>query len=99
MYAINSDRIQQMNPEERSLLQQTYELAKENNQILRGIRRTGRIGTILKVCYWAVIILISLGAYVFIQPYLDQLKSIYSGAQEGLNSIKDITGGINSIKF
>ncbi|HVT75275.1 MAG TPA: hypothetical protein VHD69_02595 [Candidatus Paceibacterota bacterium] len=71
-----------MTPEERDLLQRTYELAEENSDILRKINRSQRASTIGKFIYWGVIIALSFGAYYFIQPYVDTLKG----------SIGDITG-------
>ncbi|MDP3962529.1 MAG: hypothetical protein Q8Q03_01535 [bacterium] len=65
-----------MTPEERSLLERTHQLAEENNEILRSIKRRNRLGTALRVFYWAVIIGISFGAFYFIQPYLDFLKGM-----------------------
>ncbi len=64
-----------MSPEEKSLLERTYKMAEENNAILRSIRRTARIGTVMKVLYWVVIIGLSVGAFYFLQPYLEFMKS------------------------
>lgn len=64
-----------MSPEEKSLLERTYKMAEENNTILRSIRRTARIGTVMKVLYWTVIIGLSVGAFYFLQPYLEFMKS------------------------
>lgn len=86
-----------MNPEEISLLHRTYEIAEENNKILKSMRRSARISTALRVFYWAVIILGSLGAYIALQPYLDQLKDIYGSAQDGLSNVKNLTNKINGL--
>jgi hypothetical protein len=65
-----------MTPEERSLLERTYQLAEENNQILTSMRRRGRLGLIFRICYWVIIIGISIGAFYFIQPYVDFLRGL-----------------------
>ncbi|HEY4478503.1 MAG TPA: hypothetical protein VI775_01530 [Candidatus Paceibacterota bacterium] len=65
-----------MSPEERSYLENTYALAKENNELLHSLQRRARIGTAMKVFYWAVIILMSFGAYYFIQPYMNMLLGL-----------------------
>ncbi len=62
-----------MTPEERSLLERTHELAEDNNKMLRSIKRSGRISMILRILYWAVIVGVSVGAFYFIQPYIDYI--------------------------
>jgi len=64
-----------MTPEERSLLERTAALAQENNTMLRSIRRSGRISLALRIAYWVLIILVSFGAYYFIQPYVESFTS------------------------
>lgn len=62
-----------MTPEERSLLERTHEIVEENNKMLRSIKRSGRISMILRILYWAVIVGVSVGAFYFIQPYIDYI--------------------------
>ncbi len=68
-----------MNPEEKSMLQEALELSRENNKILRQMRRISRIGGIVKILYWTLIIGLSFGAYYFIQPYVDAMKEVTGG--------------------
>jgi hypothetical protein len=72
-----------MTPEEKSLLERTYKLAEDNNAMLRSIRRTGRLALIMRALYWIVIIGFSVGAYYFIQPYLNQILDLY-GSLSGM---------------
>jgi len=71
-----------MTPEEKSVLEETYRLTQENSEILRGIQRSQRVSMAFRVVYWIVIIVLSFGAYYFVQPYVNNLT----------NSIHDITG-------
>ena len=71
-----------MNPEERSLLERTYKLAEENNEILKSIRLSNRVSLAMRIIYWVVIIGISFGAIYFIQPYVNFLSSTISGSKE-----------------
>jgi len=66
-----------MTPEERALLERTYKLAEENNEILRKIRRAGRWQIAFRVFYWAVIIFLTVGAYYLIQPYVDAVREVF----------------------
>jgi uncharacterized membrane protein len=84
-----------MTPEERSLLQRTYHLVEENNTILRGIRRANRWGVAIKVFYWSVIIGVTLGAFYFVQPYVESMLNLVDQAQE---SIKTINGNISQVE-
>lgn len=79
-----------MDPESRKLLQETLELEKENNDMLRSMRRSLRIQRIMSILYWIFIIGSALGAYYFIQPYIEQLMGIYSGAGDVINNFKNI---------
>ena len=69
-----------MTPEERSLLESTYKLAEENNKILRSLRRSARLGTIMRILYWVAIMGVSVGALYFIQPYLKFITDLGSGS-------------------
>lgn len=77
-----------MTPEERSLLERTYKLAEENNEILRSIRRSTRVSMVFRVLYWVVIIIVSFGAYYFIQPYIDMMLGAYKQVQGSLLGIQ-----------
>ncbi len=51
-----------MDPELKALLEENHRLVQENNQILRSMRRNGRIGIAMKIIFWAII----LGAPLFL---------------------------------
>ena len=63
-------------------------LTKENNELLRKVRRTQQIAQITRVFYWIVIIGLAFGSFYFLQPYLESLKGLYGGA--GTSAIPDI---------
>ena len=87
-----------MTPEERQLLQKAVDLSEENNKILRGIRRSNRFGTAFKVLYWVAIIAISYGAYVYIQPYVDQLLKTYNSVTGTVSKVSNLGNQIPSIE-
>ncbi len=64
-----------MTPEEKSLLERTYKFSEENNVILKSLRRSHRLSLIGKSIYWFVIIGLSIGAFYFIQPYINFMTS------------------------
>ncbi|OGI80701.1 hypothetical protein A3D43_02375 [Candidatus Nomurabacteria bacterium RIFCSPHIGHO2_02_FULL_41_52] len=79
-----------MDPESKKLLEATFKLAEENNGMLRSLHRSMRLSRIMSFLYWAFIIGSAIGAYYFIQPYLEQLVGVYSGAGDMLNNFRQL---------
>lgn len=66
---------------------------EENHALLVRIRRVQRNAHLFRLIYWLVIIGLTLGAFYYIEPYLRQISQIYTGFQEGqqsLNAIQDV---------
>lgn len=80
----------------KKILEQSLQLTKENNEILRGIRNAQRRAQIYRFIYWAVIIAIGLGAYYFVQPYIESLLGYY-GAISGIGGSDTVKEGMGSI--
>ncbi len=77
-----------MDPESKKMLEESLALSKENNQMLHSMRRSARIGAIVRTIYWLFIIGSAVGAYYLLQPYLNQLISIYGDASGVLKGFK-----------
>lgn len=71
------------------MLEKTYDLAKENHEMLTSMRRSQLIGRFAKIAYWVLIIALSSFALQAIQPYYEQLQGIAGTA-------KNLTGGATS---
>ncbi len=84
-----------MSPEERQLLIQTHRLTEENNHLLRKMHRAALWGRVFHFFYWVLIIGTSVGAYYFIQPYIDQLTQVYGGIKGDVSSVQ---GVVNQLK-
>ena len=82
------DTSQMMKPEPdmyhlEELLKETLEVAKENNKLLKRIRRDAIIGGILKALLWIVLIAASFYLSVkMLQPYLDMLGNANGGGTD-----------------
>ena len=76
-----------MSPEEKQLLKRSLELAQENNDILHSMQRSMRLQRIMSILYWVFIIGSAVGAYYFIQPYIESITGAYGGAS---SSFKDL---------
>jgi hypothetical protein len=79
-----------MDQEERELLENTFSLAKENNQMLHKIRRSQKIADLMRFLYWLVILGAAVGAFYFIQPYIEQIESFIGNAGVTINNFKGI---------
>ncbi len=89
-----------MNPEERSLLEKTYALAEENNTLLKKIHRSNRFSLIVKSIYWFLIIGLSVGAFYFIQPYINSLTGTVGGDSvntKGVSPLQSYTQNLESL--
>lgn len=69
----------------------------ENHVILVRIRRVQRNAGLFRVFYWFVIIGLTAGSFYFIQPYLQQISSVYSGFQDTQESIKNNIPDVGNI--
>jgi len=80
-----------MTPEEKDLLKRVAELSEENNDMLRSMRRAMRFARFMSILYWVLIIGSAVGAYYFVQPYVDMVTGAYGDTKESVD------GGISSI--
>ena len=69
-------------------IDRVLKLVEENNQILRSMRRTARIGAFIRFVYWMIIVASLVGSYYFIQPYIDQLLMVYNELNSSVEGIK-----------
>lgn len=77
-----------MDSESKKLLEETFELAKENNEMLHKVRRNQKWATWFHALKVLVIIGIALGAFYFLQPYIDGVVNFYSSIS-GKNTEKE----------
>ncbi len=81
-----------MSPEEKKLLEETAQLTKESNEILKKLYRSHIWGRVTHILYWVIIIGASIGAFYFIQPYIDTLRSFTGGDENGSSSLDALLG-------
>lgn len=83
-----------MDPEIQALKKEISELKAlvvENTVLLTKINHRSRLSTIGSVVKWTFIIGASIGAFYFVQPFIDILSNVYSNVGGGSTStIKDI---------
>lgn len=77
-----------MNPEEKRMLEESLELAQNNNKMLKHIRNAQRWASLTKLIYWGIIIAVAVGSYYYIQPYVDQVQKVMKESGAALDKIK-----------
>ena len=79
-----------MDSDIRDAVQKTLELVEENNKILRKMRRSIFWGRVFHTLYWIIIIGVSIGAYYYVQPYLESMLKIFGGTQGTLDELQKL---------
>ncbi len=67
-----------------------FEMIKENNQILHKLHRIQRRAHFFRIVYWLIMIGLALGAYYYIQPYLNQIVDLYNQGANGFHSLQNL---------
>ena len=70
-------------------LREIKELVEENNTMLKKLRRGQVWGRVFTILYWVIIVGVAVGAFYFVQPYVNALQE----TQSSIGGIFDIFGG------
>ena len=92
-----------MTPEQQKLLQETYELTKENNKMLHSARRSAFIGGLFKMAmYAAFIVLPAYFFYTTIVPMLNdtaaKVNAVSGKVQGAAGQLQNATNTIDQYK-
>jgi|GEM_PF-641268 len=74
----------QESDELKKLLEENLAVAKDNNRLLREMRRNAILGLIAKIVIWLVLLGVPL---FFLSSYIGPLMEAFSGQSEGAQSI------------
>ena len=73
-------------------LSEMYEFTKENNHMLKAMRRDAFVGGIVKFIVWvALFIVLPYIAWLFIQPYLQGALDTYQNVQKTTSAVSNTT--------
>lgn len=64
-------------------------MMQENNKMVRRLHTAYRINSVISIIKWTVIIGFTVGAFYYIQPYLENMLKLYG-------SINSLTGGVEN---
>jgi|CXWK01.1.fsa_nt_gi hypothetical protein len=70
-------------------------LTEDNNRLLHKLVRGARLARIARITYWLIIFGISIGAYYYFEPYINQMTDVFGGLLESINSFKELVGSVN----
>ncbi len=76
-----------LEPKDEVLLEHTYEIEKENNQMLKKMYHGMVWGRIFRIVYWVFVLAFMLGAYYYVQPYIGSAIEKYNAFMVAVNSI------------
>ncbi len=74
----------------KQLLKETLEVSKANNVMLVKLARSQKRANIYRLVYWGVIVFFSFGIYYLIQPFMNNLMSLYTGGASDGSSFTDL---------
>ncbi len=69
---------------------ETLEMVKENNKILKKMRSRMMWSSVVRVIYWIIILAAAFGAYYVIKPVVDDVREAYDGVVDSINSVKEV---------
>lgn len=84
-------RIFAMDEEDRNLLEHTLRIVEENNKMLRRVRGVQKRAALMSLLYWIFIIGAAIGAFYFIQPYINKVEQIFKEFSDTLSSFQNNT--------
>lgn len=78
-----------MDPESKKLLEDTFALAKENNAMLHRVRSIQKWAAFWQTLKVLIVIGIALGAFYFLQPYINKAVDVYHSFSGTVQQVND----------
>lgn len=86
-----------MDSDLKKMVEESLELSKENNKILRSMRRAARWGNAFRIFYWIIIIASMLGAYYYFQPFIQVFEKQYQMGASFFSQLQKDGGSLNQM--
>jgi hypothetical protein len=71
-------------------LEAIYKMTLENHDILQGMRSRERLGNILRIVYWLIILGAIGGVYIYVKPLLQSVSENKSRIQQTLDQFEKL---------
>ena len=75
-------------------IDELLELTRENNEILTGMRRVQRWGSLFRIVYWMVILGSVFGVYYYFQPTIQKYMKALQSSVEVIQNFEKAAGSI-----
>ncbi len=85
-----------MDHELKETLDKILELTEENNRILRKMRRSIVWGRVLHALYWVIVIGVSVGAFIYVQPFIDAFLQLLGEGNAGIQNMSTFSEFLKS---
>ncbi len=72
-----------MDQEDKVLLREIKDTVTENNKLLKTLVFQGKLNIWIRITYWALLILITVGAFAIVKPIMKSFASIYTPGGAG----------------
>ncbi|MDE2078809.1 MAG: hypothetical protein KGI73_00305 [Patescibacteria group bacterium] len=83
-----------MDDEER--LDRLERMSLDNNRMLHGMRRRAFLGSLFKLAFWIIILVVlPYYAWLYVQPYVQQAQGTYQSIQTTQQQVASSTNAIN----
>lgn len=69
----------------------------ENRKMIKALHTAYRINSVISIVKWIVIIGVTIGAFVYIQPYLESMLKLYGSINSATGGVEN-NGGIDILK-
>ena len=79
------------------MLEEAVALSRENNAILRKMRRSALVSSFFRILYIVVILGLTFGSYYLIQPYIDQFKGVYGTVQDSVGKVQNAGSSLGNL--
>ena len=78
-------------------LSEVEKLVKENNVILRKMRRGQIWASIMRAIYWLIILGVAAASYYYIQPYLENVLKLYGSLNDQISDFGSFFGNAGGL--
>ena len=75
-------------------MEELLELTRENNKILRSMRKSQRVTTLFSFVYWIIILGSIFGAYYYFQPTIQKYLKVMQISVDTLQQLEEKAGVI-----
>lgn len=76
-----------MDSEDRDVLRRVLELSQKNNKALVSIQRSMFWGRVYRYIYWIIIAGVAVGAYYYLEPYINGVLQVYGSLKDNVTNI------------